>query len=82
MSMNPLPREDERRTRDMDGYLDEAFIQKVWQECNCQVSRAEIRAIVMEIAAEFQDATITAFVPIFIRRRLYEELDNRREASA
>jgi hypothetical protein len=42
-----------------------------------QVTREQIRQVVTEIAAEFRSATVTAFVPILIRRRAREKLETR-----
>lgn len=54
--------------------VDDELVQQIWQECGKQVSRTQIRKLAVAVAAEFQDATVTAFVPIFIRRRIREEL--------
>lgn len=58
----------------VDVQLDDAFIQQLWRDCDGQVSRSQIRRLASEIAIEFQSATITTFIPIFIRRRLRELL--------
>lgn len=53
---------------------DDPLIEVIWQDLNEQVSREQIRRVVAEIALEFQDATVTAFVPIFVHRRAVDQL--------
>ena len=55
------------------GY-DEFLIEKLWQDLDEQISRELIDRVVTGVAARFQDVSITAFVPIFIRRQAVEEL--------
>lgn len=54
--------------------IDEHLVEAVWQDLDKQVSREQIRRVVAEIALEFQDATVTAFVPIFVHRRAVDQL--------
>ena len=54
--------------------VDDALIEKVWRDLDGQVSRQQIAGAVTEIAARFEKATVTAFVPIFIHRRALEHL--------
>lgn len=51
-----------------------SIIEKVWQDLDGQLSREQIGSLVAEIALEFQDATVKAFVPIFIHREAVERL--------
>lgn len=54
--------------------IDEHLVETVWQDLDKQVSREQIRRVVAEISLEFQNATVTAFVPIFVHRRAVEQL--------
>jgi hypothetical protein len=66
-------RKDESRSCDE---LDDSLIEQIWHDLDGQVTREQIRQVVTEIAAEFRSATVTAFVPIFIRRQAREKLEN------
>jgi hypothetical protein len=55
-------------------YVDDPLVEKLWHELDGQVSRQRIAGAVTEIATRFERATVTAFVPIFIRRQALEYL--------
>jgi hypothetical protein len=55
-------------------YLDDSLIEQIWQDLGGQVPRERIRQIAAEAAAEFRTATVTAFVPVFVRRRTLKRL--------
>jgi len=55
-------------------YADDALVEKIWQDLDGRVSRQQIVRTVREIAAQFQDAKVATFVPIFIHRRALEQL--------
>ncbi len=56
-------------------YLDDSFIEQIWHDLGSQVTRERIHQIAAETAAEFRTATVTAFVPVFVRRRTREKLE-------
>ena len=56
---------------------DDWLIEQIWHDLDGQVTREQIRQVVIEIADEFRSATVTAFVPILIRRRAREKLETR-----
>jgi hypothetical protein len=60
---------------DVTNYLDDSFIEQIWHDLGGQVTRERIHQIAAEAAAEFRTATVTAFVPIFVRRRTREKLE-------
>ena len=62
-------------------YLDEKWIEELWHDLGEQVSQEQIRKIASEAAVEFQDATVTSFLSIFIRRRILEKLSSLRSQS-
>jgi hypothetical protein len=64
----------ERDHGDVIDYLDDSLIEQIWQDLGGQVSRERIRQIAAEAAAEFRTATVTAFVPVFVRRRTLNKL--------
>jgi hypothetical protein len=64
----------ERDRGDVIDYLDDSLIEQIWQDLGGQVSRERIRQIAAETAAEFRTATVTAFVPVFVRRRTLKRL--------
>jgi dsDNA-specific endonuclease/ATPase MutS2 len=55
-------------------YVDDALVDMIWKDLDGQVSRQQIAGAVTQIAARFEEATVTAFVPIFIRRQALEYL--------
>jgi hypothetical protein len=55
-------------------YVDDSLVEKLWRDLDGQVSRQQIAGAVTEIAARFEKATVTAFVPIFIHRQALEQL--------
>ncbi len=57
-----------------DHYLDETLIEKMWQELDEQVTREQIRLTATQVAAQFEDATVTTFIPVFVYRETYEKL--------
>ena len=57
--------------------IDDSLIEQIWHDLDGQVTREQIRQVVTEIGAEFQSATVTAYVPILIRKRAREKLETR-----
>ena len=57
----------------VDG-IDDVLVEAIWHELERQLPRVRVRCVVAEIAAEFQDAKVKTFVPIFVRRRAIERL--------
>ena len=55
----------------MNRQLDE-IVEQVWRDLNGHASRARIRPIATEVSARFRHATITIFVPLFVRRMTRE----------
>jgi len=55
-------------------YVDDALVETLWKDLDGQVSRQQIAGAVTQVAARFEQATVTAFVPIFIRRQALEYL--------
>jgi hypothetical protein len=53
-------------------YVDDALVEMLWKDLDGQVSRQQIARAVTQGAARFERATVTAFVPIFIRRQVLE----------
>jgi hypothetical protein len=61
------------------GEVLESVVEGIWRDLDGQVTHEQIRQAASEVASEFQDATITAFVPIFIRRLTREKLRSKAE---
>jgi hypothetical protein len=57
--------------------MDDSLIEQIWHDLDGKVNREQICQVVTEIAAEFRTATVTTFVPIFIRRQAREKLETR-----
>lgn len=55
-------------------YLSETLIEKIWFQLDEQTSREQIRRAAAEVAHQFQNATVTTFIPIFVYRQTYEKL--------
>ena len=54
--------------------VDDALVETLWKDLAGQVTRQQITREVSKIAARFEQATVTAYVPIFIRRQALELL--------
>ena len=52
----------------------ESLVEQIWTDLGGQVSRLAIRHQVADVVPAFQDARITTYVPIFVRRRTVEQL--------
>lgn len=66
-------------------YIDDGLIEEIWQDLGGRISHEHIRQTVYEVAARYQDAKISTFIPIFIRRVTKERLGllrNRKSSSA
>ena len=49
-------------------------MEAIWRELEGNAEREKIWEVAVEVAAEFRRASITQFVPIFVRRRTVERL--------
>ena len=58
----------------MKDHIDDALVETLWKDLGGRVAREQIAQEVGEIAARFDQATVTAYVPIFIRRQALELL--------
>ncbi|GIV79671.1 hypothetical protein RY27_21540 [Litorilinea aerophila] len=54
--------------------IGEELVQEIWTRLAGRVSRERIRRVAIEVAREYQDAKVTAFLPIFIQRQTLERL--------
>lgn len=57
--------------------IDDLLVEQLWHDLSGQISQKEITQTVAEIGAQFQDATVKTFVPIFILRLASEQLKGR-----
>jgi len=55
-------------------YIDDGLIEEIWQDLDGLISHEQIRRAAYEVAARYQDAKISTFIPIFIRRNTKERL--------
>ncbi len=55
--------------------VDESLIEEIWRDLGGKVSQEQIRQVAYEVAGELQNATVTAFVPIFLQRLAREKLE-------
>jgi hypothetical protein len=46
----------------------EVLIDQVWNDLQGQASRDAVRQVLLEVIQEYENATITTYIPIFIRR--------------
>jgi len=56
------------------GYVDKALIESIWKALGGRVDREQIRQASLEAEAGYQNATVKAFIPIFIHREVLERL--------
>ncbi len=61
---------------DITGCLNDLTIEAIWHEFGGRLTYDEIRQAAVEVMgmAEFQNATVTTFLPILIQRRTREKL--------
>jgi hypothetical protein len=59
---------------DATDYLSDILIEKLWHDLHEQVSREQIRQVATQVFAQFQNAKVTNFLPIFIYRQTFEKL--------
>lgn len=59
---------------DVADLVDDPVIEAIWSDLDGRVDREQVREVALNVAQEFADATVTSFVPLFIRRRTYERL--------
>jgi hypothetical protein len=55
-------------------YVDDSLVETLWHDLDGKVSRQQIARAATEIAAKYEKAIVTAFVPIFIHRQALEQL--------
>jgi hypothetical protein len=67
-----------KRVKHLEKIL-ESVVEDIWRDLDGQVTHEQIRQAANEIATQFHDATVTTFVPIFIRRRTREKLRSQAE---
>ncbi|MEW5956927.1 MAG: three-helix bundle dimerization domain-containing protein [Chloroflexota bacterium] len=61
---------------DVNNYVDDLLVEKIWCDLGKQLTHEHVRQVALEIAAEFREARIMTFVPIFIHRLTLERLSN------
>lgn len=59
---------------DLTELVDETIVEGIWNDLDGQIDRDQVREVAFDVAHEFTNATVTAFIPLFIRRRAYERL--------
>jgi hypothetical protein len=57
----------------IDG-VDDVLVEAIWQDLERQLPRERVSCVVAETALGFQDATVKAFLPILVHRRVLEKL--------
>ena len=65
---------DQFHEEDLTDFVDETLIDDIWRDLDGRIDRDQIREVATKVAREFVDATVTSFIPLFIRRRTYERL--------
>lgn len=68
MPVQPAPRakQDELNLNEL--------VAKIHAELNQRVPEARVRQVATDIAAQYEKAQVTSFVPIFVRRQTLEKL--------
>lgn len=59
---------------DLADLVDDTIIEAIWSDLEGRVDREQVRQVALDVAQDFADATVTSFVPLFIRRHTYERL--------
>lgn len=58
----------------LNDLVDDAIVDAIWSDLGGRIDRERVRETALLVAQDFTDATVTAFVPLFIRRRTFERL--------
>lgn len=61
---------------DASDYVDDLLIERIWCDLGKRMPQEHIRQVALEVAAEFREAKVTTFVPIFVRRLTLKRLSN------
>lgn len=54
--------------------VDTAIVEAIWSDLDGRIERKQVYETAVAIAQSFAGATVTTFLPLFIRRRTYEQL--------
>jgi hypothetical protein len=54
--------------------VNDVLVEELWRDLEGLITHEKIRQVAMEIAAQYQDAAVTTFLPIFVHRRTRERL--------
>lgn len=73
MTIFPSPTTGEAKS-DSFIELDDRLIEQIWNDIGRRVSLEKVREVATAVAAGYRRATVTTFVPIFIRRQTYRRL--------
>lgn len=73
LSRSNFPVEDVHSSESIDQLI-EPLVEAIWQDLNGQVTYERIQQVVREVADAFQDAAVTAFVPVFVHRQTRDKL--------
>lgn len=55
-------------------FIDEAIVEAIWSDLDGRIDREQVLETALAVARDFTDASVTTFIPLFIRRRTYERL--------
>lgn len=55
-------------------WVDQSLVEKVWHDLNQAVSREQVHHVVANIALQYRDAPVQAFVPILVHRQAIDQL--------
>ena len=58
----------------MNRPVPEETIDQVWHDVDCSVDRSRVADVVREVCADLDDARVTAYVALFVRRFACERL--------
>ncbi|MFN0060277.1 MAG: three-helix bundle dimerization domain-containing protein [Planctomycetota bacterium] len=56
--------------------IDAGLVERIWRQTGGRFSQEQIRRVATEVASEFHDARVTAFVPVIIQRKTSERLES------
>lgn len=55
-------------------WVDQSLVEKVWHDLNQAVPREQVHHVVANIALQYRDAPVQAFVPILVHRQAIDQL--------
>lgn len=74
MSIKLQPSVAEAHPDEEENSVDDSLVEQVWRELDGQLPRKRVGYVVSEVALDFENATVKAYLQILVHRRALERL--------